>query len=60
MTGKDLIEAGVTPGPGLGEMLESLLEYVLDEPDKNEKGNLIMYVKNLNMNRNGEEYGIRC
>lgn len=60
VTGKDLIEAGVTPGPGLGKMLERLLEYVLDEPDKNEKGHLIMYVKNLNMNRNGEEYGVRC
>lgn len=37
VTGKDLIEAGVKPGPQIGEFLERLLEEVIEHPEKNTK-----------------------
>ena len=46
VTGRDLIEAGIAPGPGLGKILDNLLEYVLDDPEKNNKEQLITYVNN--------------
>lgn len=36
VTGKDLIAAGVKSGPGLGEMLEEMLELVMQDPLLNE------------------------
>jgi tRNA nucleotidyltransferase (CCA-adding enzyme) len=36
INGKDLIELGVKPGPAMGEILNTLLEEVLDDPDKND------------------------
>lgn len=39
--GKDLIEAGVEPGPNLGKILNEMLEAVLDEPSLNDKEELI-------------------
>ena len=36
VTGKDLIDMGMKPGPQLGEMLSRLLDKVLDDPELNE------------------------
>lgn len=42
VTGKDLIdEAGMQPGRELGEMLKKLLEFVLEDPSRNEREILI-------------------
>ncbi len=41
ISGKDLIKAGMQPGPGIGETLERLLELVLDEPKLNTKEELL-------------------
>lgn len=41
VTGKDLIEAGIAPGPALGEILTKLLEEVLEDPAKNTKEYLL-------------------
>lgn len=35
VTGKDLIRAGISPGPQMGEILNRLLEEVLEDPEKN-------------------------
>lgn len=43
--GKDLIEAGVEPGPKLGEILNSMLSEVLDDPSKNNKEYLLSLIK---------------
>lgn len=45
VTGKDLIEAGIKPGKELGEILEQLLKYVLENPDKNQKEILMKQIK---------------
>lgn len=45
VTGKDLIALGVKPGPGIGAILEELLEYVLEDPKRNEKNDLLCLVK---------------
>lgn len=37
VTGRDLMEAGIPAGPGLGEILDHLLELVIEEPERNEK-----------------------
>lgn len=39
--GRDLMEAGFPAGPGLGEMLQYLLELVLEDPRRNEKEGLL-------------------
>lgn len=39
--GSDLIGAGVTPGPAIGETLRRLLEVVLDDPRKNRREDLL-------------------
>lgn len=41
VNGKDLIEAGLKPGPIMGEIMNRLLECVIEEPLQNEKENLI-------------------
>ena len=41
VTGRDLMEAGIKPGPGLGQALQSLLEIVLEDPGKNTKEYLL-------------------
>lgn len=41
VTGKDLINAGIEAGPGLGDILKNMLLLVLDEPDKNDKEYLL-------------------
>lgn len=44
ITGKDLIEYGIKPGPELGEKLDYLFEHVLDEPSHNNKAFLLEYL----------------
>lgn len=39
--GKDLIEANVQPGPGLGDILNRMLDAVLEDPSLNNKEELI-------------------
>lgn len=41
LTGKDLIQAGMTPGKELGEMLQFLLQRVLEHPEWNQKDTLL-------------------
>ena len=41
VTGKDLIAAGVAPGPALGDILQRMLEAVLQEPSLNDKAVLM-------------------
>ncbi len=41
VSGRDLIDAGVAPGPGIGEILDRMLEHVLDCPDDNDRETLI-------------------
>lgn len=41
LTGKDLIQAGMTPGKELGEMLQFLLQQVLEHPEWNQKDTLL-------------------
>lgn len=45
VTGKDLIEAGLQPGPQLGKCLQSLLDAVIDDPDCNQKEILLELVQ---------------
>ena len=45
LTGRDLIQAGYKPGPGLGEILKKLLEHVLEEPSDNTKEKLMEIIK---------------
>ena len=47
VTGADLIAAGVKPGPKMGDILKSMLDKVLDEPEANTKENLLKYMKTL-------------
>ena len=48
VTGKDLIQAGIRPGPALGKTLHLLFEKVLENPAWNEKERLLAEVKALN------------
>ncbi len=41
VTGHDLMELGLTPGPGMGRILRALLERVLDDPSLNAHDSLI-------------------
>lgn len=41
VTGKDLIDMGMKPGPQMGELLNMLLNKVLDEPELNEREKLL-------------------
>lgn len=43
--GRDLMDLGMTPGMEIGSMLSELLEYVIDDPKRNEKEILCAYVK---------------
>lgn len=43
VTGSDLIQAGMKPGKQIGETLHTLLEIVLNEPEKNTKEYLLGY-----------------
>ncbi len=41
VTGKDLIEAGILPGPEIGRTLDYLLEQVIEDPKRNTKEYLL-------------------
>ena len=45
VSGRELMELGMKPGRELGAMLSELLEYVLDDPERNTKENLCKYVR---------------
>jgi len=41
VTGRDLVDMGAPPGPEIGETLERLRDYVIENPDKNNWDDLI-------------------
>ena len=41
VTGSDLIAEGVEPGPEIGEILQQMLEWVIDDPSMNDKETLL-------------------
>ena len=45
ISGSDLKELGLEPGPRFGEILEALLERVTDEPSLNERAALLDLVR---------------
>ncbi|MCR5716973.1 MAG: CCA tRNA nucleotidyltransferase [Lachnospiraceae bacterium] len=45
--GSDLIAAGLTPGKGLGDVLQRMLEDVIEEPSHNEAAYLLSHVKDF-------------
>lgn len=45
ITGKDIIEQGYAPGPGIGIVLADLLNKVLDDPTLNDRETLLEIVK---------------
>mgnify|MGYP000108065573 CR=1 FL=1 len=52
VTGKDLIQAGIQPGPALGKTLHLLFEKVLENPAWNEKERLLAEVEVLKQSQN--------
>ncbi|MCL2628091.1 MAG: CCA tRNA nucleotidyltransferase [Oscillospiraceae bacterium] len=46
VTGKDLIELGLSPGPELGKELYKLLDYVIVNPDSNNREVLLKFINN--------------
>ena len=54
VTGKDLIQAGIQPGPALGKTLHLLFEKVLENPAWNEKERLLTEVEVLKQSQNAE------
>ena len=47
VTGRDLIAAGIQPGPQLGEILDELLKSVIEYPENNEKERLLALVRRM-------------
>lgn len=47
VTGSDLIEGGLEPGPKLGEILKKLLELVIEHPEYNTKEYLLSHLPEL-------------
>ncbi len=47
VNGRDLMESGIPSGKQLGKILKQLLETVLDDPEQNTKGQLLIIAKNL-------------
>lgn len=47
VTGRDLIELGMEPGPDLGKTLEGMLRTVLEYPEKNQKEELVRHFKKV-------------
>ena len=45
INGKDLLDMGYKPGPGIGKTLQSLLELVLDHPEYNTRERLEAEIK---------------
>ena len=47
ITGRDLINAGMKPGKEMGEVLQKIFEYVLENPEKNNAEELLDYYKKI-------------
>ena len=47
VTGSDLISWGMKPGKEVGDMLNQMLSYVIDDPTQNEKQLLKKFWENL-------------
>ena len=45
ITGNDIIKLGQNPGPRIGEILSQALDYVIDEPERNNREVLIKFAK---------------
>ncbi len=45
LTGDDLSQEGITPGPGMGQLLGRLLDFVLDHPEANTREHLLERVR---------------
>lgn len=45
ITGKDILAAGIKAGPKVGEIMNSLLEEVLDDPSKNDREYLLSRIQ---------------
>ncbi len=45
VSGKDIISAGMQPGPQVGQMLRDLLELVIEEPEKNNRKLLLTEIE---------------
>ena len=41
--GRDLMQLGCSPGPGIGRLLQQALELVLEDPEKNSRGTLLAW-----------------
>ena len=50
VTGRDLIAAGMKPGKEMGEVLQKLLDYVLEYPEKNSEEDLLLYYETIKSN----------
>ncbi|MCD8119200.1 MAG: CCA tRNA nucleotidyltransferase [Lachnospiraceae bacterium] len=46
VSGRDLMETGIPAGPGLGQTLNRLLDYVIENPEANERESLLSLVRN--------------
>ena len=47
INGGDLIKLGIKPGPHMGEILQSLLDMVIEDPEKNDRDYLLGQVKQM-------------
>ena len=56
VSGRDLIAAGCRPGPGLGKILERLLDMVIEHPEWNEKSVLEQKIEEAKEEDGYEEY----
>lgn len=45
VNGRDLMGLGIPAGPGLGMILQELLDVVMEEPEKNDRAVLLEYVR---------------
>jgi len=45
--GRDLMRMGIRPGPVFGEILEELLDWVLEDPDRNEHDGLLLRAEDI-------------
>jgi len=51
VTGDDLRAAGIAPGPRMGELLRSLLERVIENPELNERTQLLSLLREMQESR---------
>ena len=45
ITGDDLRNEGISPGPGMGKILRDLAEIVIEDPSKNDRETLLNIVR---------------